>query len=204
MTRLLFIDTETNHKNPNVARLAEVAVHLVDWQPWGSDSIYPFTLTHLRDYSRLIRPDGWRMTDEASAINGITQEMLEQDGRPLAEVLADLVELVDEAQGGRMIAHNLTYDSTVLTTEYIRAGIDAQPATALFPFCTMRAMTARCKLPGRFGKPKWPRLGEAYEHCFGHPPDPAEFGDAHRAMADVLVCKAIYLHGLGQRWWEHA
>jgi hypothetical protein len=58
----------------------------------------------------------------------------------------------------------------------------------------MLAMTKKCNLPGRFGKPKWPKLQEAYKWCFNK-----EFDKAHDAMADIRACKEVFFHSVYSR-----
>jgi len=54
-------------------------------------------------------------------------------------------------------------------------------------FCTMKAMTGVCKLPGMYDDYKWPKLTEAYRHCYGK-----EMEGAHDALADVRGCAEVY------------
>jgi DNA polymerase III epsilon subunit-like protein len=51
----------------------------------------------------------------------------------------------------------------------------------------MKATTSICKLPGKYGDYKWPKLQESHLHFFGK-----EFEGAHDAMADVRACAAVY------------
>jgi DNA polymerase III epsilon subunit-like protein len=54
-------------------------------------------------------------------------------------------------------------------------------------YCTMKETTNICKLPGNYGKFKWPKLTEAHQHFFGIPVE-----GAHDAMTDVRACKRIF------------
>jgi hypothetical protein len=54
----------------------------------------------------------------------------------------------------------------------------------------MQEMTPICQLPGngRFGaKFKWPKLQEAYYHCFSK-----NFDDAHDSLADVTATSKVF------------
>lgn len=193
MTLLLFIDTETTGVDKYKARCVELAAIL-----WDTAQGL------LEEYSTLIHPEGWAIPPQAEAIHGITQEEALRAGVPIREALTALEALCQRARPGRLIGHNLPYDVGILTSEYVRSQWPSYPLNWLMPFCTMQAMTPRCQLPGRYpGKPKWPRLSEAYIHCFNQLPDPDAFGSEHRALADARVCQAIYFHGHTQGWWTH-
>jgi hypothetical protein len=58
---------------------------------------------------------------------------------------------------------------------------------ALPTFCTMLSSVEVCRLPGRYGDYKWPRLAELHQHLFG-----ADFAGAHDAAADVMACLRCY------------
>lgn len=194
---LLIVDCETTGKDPKSARLVQLAaLHMESQPPW----------TFLRQVNCIVYPDGFTVPVEASAIHGISDERARREGRPLRAVLDDLTSLsVDAASDlyqGWLVAHNLTYDHTVLCQELDRCGLSPFALSALLPLCTMKSMTQRCNLRGKYpGKPKWPTLHEAYIHCYGQPPDESALGAAHSAMGDVLACRDIYIHGWKQEWW---
>src|SRR6185295_11578100 len=106
-------------------------------------------------------------------------------------VLRRFYELVAQADGdglgvhGTLVAHNLPFDNRMLLRASASAGVDPSPLSLLRPFCTMRALTPRMRLPGRHpGQYKWPSLDEAHRFCFPH----AERDTAarHSAMGDLL------------------
>ena len=93
-----------------------------------------------------------------------------------------------------LVAHNLDFDRTMIVAELFRMRqweslLAAKQAFVEKPgFCTMKATTPICKLPGKFGNDyKWPKLQEAYKHLFNE-----EFQGAHDAMADVRACARVY------------
>lgn len=53
--------------------------------------------------------------------------------------------------------------------------------------CTMLASTAFCKIPGNYGKPKWPKLEELYKILFN-----IELEDAHDAVIDAMATRRCY------------
>jgi DNA polymerase III epsilon subunit-like protein len=203
---LLFIDCETSglpdHNlpiaHPSQPHIVQLAAWLGQWEEG--------VLRHHSSLNSIIRPEGWTIHPHAERVHGISLERAHAVGEPLSEVLHRLFSLVllaDGASGGvhgSLIAHNLPFDNRMLLCEAERAHLDASSLGLLRPFCTMRALTPRMRLPGRRpGEYKWPRLEEAFAYCFPARPSPS---DAHSAMGDVLTCKDIYLHGFSEGWWK--
>jgi DNA polymerase III epsilon subunit-like protein len=188
---ILIIDTETTGPIPSKARLVQVAAYHMD-----ND------FTHLESLNEIVYPQGFEIPDEAARIHGITTAEARRRGSPLRAVLDRLLVLANSAVSdlhqGWLVAHNLSYDYEVLGQELARCGLSFGPLAELLPMCTMKAMTQRCALPGKWGKFKWPRLGEAFAHCgLELLPEHA----AHTAMGDVLACRDIYIHGCRSEWW---
>lgn len=143
--------------------------------------------------SAIIRPDGFAIPPGAARVHGISTEKALQLGRPLHEVLRELAGDIADKAPFRLVAHNLDFDRNVLFAELVRAG-RMPPAPellrslgALPTFCTMQSSVNVCRLPGRYGDYKWPKLVELHEHLFGD-----GFADAHDAAADVLACVRCY------------
>ena len=87
-----------------------------------------------------------------------------------------------------LVAHNVQFDAKTIMAEYIRqTGHWLQPLFRLDKICTMMKSTKYCNLPGRYGNPKWPKLGELYFKLFGE-----ELTDLHDAMADVHACAKCF------------
>src|SRR5258707_674464 len=66
----------------------------------------------------LVKPDGWTMPSEATAINGLTDERLRAEGRSVRLPLF-LIGLAIEQQY-TLVAHNLQYDAKVMRGELRR------------------------------------------------------------------------------------
>lgn len=134
----------------------------------------------------LIKPEGWTIPEETSGIHGITTEMCEAYGVPLIIALAMFSKLLEQSH--ELTAHNKTFDLIMMDASYHRCGRNwAGYLGAKETSCTMDLMTPVCKLPGRYGKPKWPSLSEAYKHCTGE-----ELQNAHSALVDTRACKVIH------------
>jgi hypothetical protein len=81
---------------------------------------------------------------------------------------------------GLVVAHNLEFDQTIMTAEFIRADLPHH-FDEVEGFCTMRGTTAYCHLtPKKHGEYKWPKLSELHAICTGKP----HIG-AHDAMGDA-------------------
>ena len=153
---------------------------------------------------RYVKPEGWTMAEaverqyqewlagpqkkpfvSASDVNGLTDEFLQENGVPVADVL-DLWEGYIKS-GLIAAAHNSQFDSKMMRAELRRAGRDDMfeqtPQT-----CTMRS----CKPYKDAGMPikrgQYVKLEEACAF-FG-----IELVNAHDAMADAEACRAIMVH----------
>ncbi len=180
MLRHIVFDTETSGlfdfkrpaEAPGQPRLASAAFLFLDES---------FNIE--REYHVFVRPDGWTMPEAASKVNGITNEMLRTHGVPLTNVLVAWNALLDN--GCVFVAHNIDFDFKVIRGELRRRGLpDRYDETE--GFCTMKASTALCKIPGPRGF-KWPKLQEAYQFFFNE-----QFANPHEALADARACAAIF------------
>lgn len=115
--------------------------------------------------SHLVRPDGFSIPAQATAINGITTEQAKRDGIELQHVLGEFSDLVDMCS--YLVAHNIEFHRNVVSCELLRTG---RPDTLddKVLLCTMRSTSSFCKLPNL----KWPRLTELHEKLFGEIDDP--------------------------------
>lgn len=137
-------------------------------------------LEPLEEYHTLIRPDGWEMSPEVTAINGLTTERLRTEGVPVAEALKRYTDAVDF--GAIVVAFNAQFDTKVLRGELRRLGLNDRFESTP-NICTMRPMVGVCRLPkARGGGFKFPKLIEAYRHFFK-----SDFEGVHTALGD---CRA--------------
>lgn len=197
MHRYLVLDTETSGlplyakkgepppaaDAPGQPRLASFTALVITPGTWDVDEE--------ASISTLIKPDGWTMSEGASAVNGLTDERLMAEGVDVRDVLAIYSEFISD--GRIVVAHNAQFDTKVMRGELRRAGMpDLFEQTP--NICTMRATIDICKIPptgkmmatGRKAF-KQPKLMEAYQHFHGE-----EFADAHTSMADARACLAIF------------
>lgn len=126
--------------------------------------------------------------EKAAAVHGKTTEFVGKYGINEGTALTVFEEMLNSAE--TVVAHNGEYDQKVILNAIrLLDGPHAKnPFEGKKAFCTMRATTPLCKLPGGRGGYKWPKLTEAYNHLFGR-----DFDSAHDALADVRATKDVYL-----------
>ncbi|MBR3947756.1 MAG: 3'-5' exonuclease [Bacteroidales bacterium] len=139
----------------------------------------------LSTHDYIIRPDGYEIPEESASIHGISTEKAMLEGLPLDSVLVVFAATLDSAE--YIVGHNISFDIHVVDAEFFRRGVDVQ-LSSMKSYCTMLAGTDYCKLPGRYGHYKWPKLQELHKILFG-----VEFDGAHNSAADVeATCKCFW------------
>ena len=179
--KYLFFDTETtglpkNYKAPawetdNWPRLVQLAWITTDE-----------TGKPLAEGNWIIKPVGYTVPEEASAVHGISNERALNEGLDMKTQLAEFAKQVAEADF--LVAHNIAFDEKIVSAEYHRAGYFKSPLYGKSRICTMMGSTKYCALPnanGRGGN-KWPRLNELHVRLFDK-----EFEGAHDASVDIAA-----------------
>lgn len=187
--KVLVIDTETtglfDFKRPadDVGQPRMASVAMLAFNDAGDEE-------PVSTFERYIRPDGWSMSAEAGAVNGLTDDFLHERGVEVAEALDAYERALD--MGYVVVAFNAQFDLKVLRAELRRAGrndrFDRTPN-----ICVMRPLTDICRIPGRYGF-KWPNLAQACAH-FG-----IVHAKAHDAVGDAWAAARVMqaLHRMGQ------
>lgn len=192
---ILAFDTETtgfmsfkqpldHPTQPDVIQIAAILAEEDDTQPHGYRE--HAVLACLVDPTP-INP-GWRMSEGAEACHGISRERVEAEGVPAPEVLATFEDMW--ASADVHVCHNTQFDSRIMGVALCKVGAEPralQIMNATSFYCTMKRSTDLCKLPGRYGNYKWPKLSELHEHLFGE-----GFEGAHDALADVRATLRCY------------
>ena len=130
-----------------------------------------------QDY--LVQPEGFNIPYDAEKIHGISTELAQEQGVPLADVLEKFNAALNKTKF--VVGQNVGFDLNIMGAEFIRADI-ANKLQELPVLDTCTEHTAElCQLPGgRYGKFKLPTLTELHEFLFNVP-----FAEAHNATADV-------------------
>lgn len=191
MPKYAIFDTETNGlpvykdaagvpipaDDPRQPRLAHLAMFMVDEQ-----------LQHLDSVDLYAKPDGWSMTAEAGAVNGLTTEFLRQYGVPVREVLDRYVEVIDA--GYVLVAFNAQFDCKIMRGELRRAGMDDRFDRSP-NICVMRA-AMKLGVAKAGGGRGYPKLTDCARHLG------FEF-EAHTAGGDARAALVLFrhLHSIG-------
>ena len=178
----LFFDTETtglpkNYQAPiddidNWPRLVQLAWLLSDKN--GNE---------VSRNSLIIKPEGFIIPDEASAVHGITTLRAEQEGSDLSEALAEFSKALTVTK--ILVAHNISFDEKIIGAEFFRKDIKHN-LLDLPKICTMEKSTDYCQIETEHGY-KWPKLVELHQKLFNE-----DFTDAHDALADVKACAKCF------------
>lgn len=177
---LLFFDTETTgkadfkrpHTDPCQPSLVQLALQL-----FADNGTRP-----LHTLAVIVNP-GVPIPEDASDNHGITTEIATARGvKPQWAMKA----FIAFAENATLVGHNIAFDLLVVNKTQADLGLSPLKNPT---FCTMEAMTPVCKIPGNYGKYKWPRLSEAYKHATG-----LELKNAHDALVDIQATKCVYDH----------
>ena len=178
----LFLDTETSgmyrfkkpHDDPSQPWIVQLGFILST-----RDAIYQEGNLIIQARDRIIEPG-------AEAVHCITKETANKIGFSESLVIEVLAELIKHST--LIVCHNTAFDIKVIRSAVHEWFDDGLMDRLKGPtFCTMMKGTPICNLPGRYGRPKWPKLQELHKHLFGE-----EFKDAHDALADVRATRRCY------------
>lgn len=192
MSLLLCYDTETtglpvfdlpsaDPRQPHMAQLAAVLFEEKSREVVASIDV-------------VVRPSGWIIPDDVSAIHGITTQRAMQVGVGEATALSLFDELWLTAD--KRLAYNESFDARIMRIAYKRYRNDAEADTwkAGPAICAARlatpimnmAPTEAMVATGR-RHAKMPKLSEAFEHFTGKPLE-----NAHSAIVDVRAAMEVY------------
>lgn len=152
----------------------------------------------------LIKPDNWFVHEDpkgvlppsvishrAMEVTGITPEMCEEFGVPIADAVELFVIAAEHAD--LIVCHNTAFDMKVMAAEYARLQPRQKDPNIVYggapSLCTMKAATPICKIRKGDGKTsfKWPKLEEAMKFFFGE-----ELENAHSAIVDIKATRRVF------------
>ena len=138
-----------------------------------------------QDY--LVQPDGFNIPYDAEKIHGISTELAQEKGVPLAEVLEKFNLALSKTKF--VVGQNVTFDLNIMGAEFVREDVANQlQELPVLDTCTEHTAEL-CQLPGgRYGKFKLPTLTELHQYLFNKP-----FAEAHNATADVEATTRCFL-----------
>lgn len=180
--RLVFFDTETtglplDYNAPatcvdNWPRLVQLS-----WIVANGQQI-------VRTEDHIVRPVGFVIPADAASVHGITQERALAEGEDLQSVLQLFARDLEDSQC--VVGHNVDFDVNVAGAEFYRNDYE-NPFEHISRLDTMKSSVEYCKLPGKRGTYKWPRLSELHRILFG-----CDFSNAHNSMADIKATFDCY------------
>lgn len=191
--KILYFDTETtglpnsrevlnHHSQPHITQLGLMLE--VD----GHDAL---------TIDALVKPNGWEISPKASELTGITLDMCEKDGIPIADAVEMFVIAAENAD--LIVCHNTSFDQKLMAIEYLRLQPQRKAYDVLCgkpSLCTMKVSTPICRIgkkDGRVGY-KWPKLEEAIRFFFDE-----QLENAHSAIVDIIATRRVFyeLNALG-------
>jgi len=189
----IYYDTETTGLPNFKARSADpIQPHLVQLALVTCND----TGAEVAAISVIIRPDGWTIPAEVTAIHGISHERAMDEG--VREALAVEMFVVAQGRAGLRVAHNESFDRRIMRIAMTRDGlkrdfIEAIEARASYCTCNSAKFimnlppTERMLAAGVRGA-KSPKLGECIRYFFGE-----ELAGSHDALVDARAC--VRVHG---------
>ena len=145
--RKVFFDTETSGLAPgSIGQLSAIIVDDTDGEARVTAKNYFFAMDFI--------------TDDAARICGRDLDFYisASKGRRFSDYAQEIKELFTDAT---LIAHNLKFDENFLSAELWRNRITLKPADR---FDTMVYFKDICKIPGKYGKYKNPKLEELVDY----------------------------------------
>ena len=143
----------------------------------------------------IIRPNGWTISPEVTAIHGISHERAMDEGIPEEEAVTMFV--MAQARGAVRVAHNESFDRRIMRIAMARAGLERDFIQAIEGrpvFCTCNEAKPIMNLPptermraAGFNGPKSPNLTECIKHFFNE-----DLSGAHDAMIDARACARVF------------
>lgn len=159
----------------------------------------------LKKDSRLVKPNGWIVPEETTAIHGITHDQAVASGESLEDIMKYVNSLAESSHA--ICCHNTAFDIPVLIAAGLRGGISV--SDQFIPkkptICTMEIGKQICGVikeysgkHGKFYKLKAPKLSELYEKIFerafeGRLHDASEDCRATTEILDVIMKRYVRL-----------
>lgn len=164
------LDFETQSADASTTRVTEVGAALYQYIP------YPLPWVKLKGFSSICwEPEYPPQTEKIVELTGITDGVLQRDGRPCREVFPKLLEFI--AQADIVLAHKISFDQTVLNSTCTLLGITPPNKEWL---CTL----TNFPWPTKYTCHKLGHLG--WEHGLNFPAS-----SLHRAEQDVDLMMSL-------------
>lgn len=173
--KVIIFDTETNGlENCSVLSISAIKID-VDLKSNSYKEIGRFNRFYFRN-------EGEKINAEAVAVNGLTDEEIlrrrVESGIKYSKYFEKDKDFVDFCKDtNHFVAHNISFDR-----KFIPFDLKTQ-------FCTKESNIDILKIPGKFGRYKWPRLNETAKF-YGIELDENRW---HGSEYDAEICKEIFV-----------
>ena len=173
--KVIIFDTETNGlENCSVLSISTIKID-VDLKLNSYKEIGRFNRFYFRN-------EGEKINAEAVTVNGLTDEEIlrrrVESGIKYSKYFEKDRDFIDFCKGiEHFVAHNISFDR-----KFIPFDLKTQ-------FCTKESNIDILKIPGKFGKYKWPRLNETAKF-YGIELDENRW---HGSEYDTEICKEIFM-----------
>lgn len=184
MSKILFFDTETTGLPAKGAKWEtdfNQFPHIVQFA-WSIDGQFK---------DRIIKPDGYIIPEQATAIHGITTEQALKEGIDVKIVLDEF--LKDALAAKTIVAHNLYFDSSIIKANTLRLQMPFFASLMNDALATEKRVCTMMKTIKFVGaefpdgrKNKFPKLEELYFKLF------EDTFPAHNALEDVKAVISCY------------
>ena len=156
--RIIIFDTETSGLDPQWNVILQLSYQIVNSDSWATLK----TVNHYFSWPE----DKARVTQEAIAVNGLTEEVL--SGKQLSNRKTAFEEFVaDKDSCDLLVAHNLEFDKKFIIASCREEGVKYANSGWGQSYDTMKRMTSYCQIPKDWGSGyKWPKLPELAD-CLG-------------------------------------
>lgn len=160
----LFIDTETTglHDNKYIRPGSESWPRMVQLAWIVADE----TGKVISYNSRIIKPQGFLIPDEAQMIHKISTSYAEENGESLISVLTDF--LSDLHYCSFIVGHNVMFDVNTIQSELIKSGFKLNIQSNKPVLDTMKLSKDYCNFTDINGKIKYPTISELCFKVTGH------------------------------------
>lgn len=180
-TPLVSVDTETTDKDPEQARVIDIAAaYVTPGQPL--------------DLRQAFVNPGIPIPPESTEVHGLTDEFIEANGKPAVEVLDLFLGEIALAvhRGAVLVIQNARYDATVLEREASRLGIPSlserlsgQVRPVVDPIVVDKRLI---KFRSRVSEKQGPRVLKTLAQIYGTPWDDEQ---AHGAAYDAVITARV-------------
>ena len=173
--KVIVFDTETNGlENCSVLSISAIKID-IDLKLNSYKEIEKFNRFYFRN-------EGEEINAEAVAVNGLTDEEIlrrrVESGIKYSKYFEKDKDFVDFCKDtNHFVAHNISFDRKFI------------PFDLKNQFCTKESNIDILKIPGKFGKYKWPRLNETAKF-YGIELDEEKW---HGSEYDTEICKNIFV-----------